>query len=169
MTPTYLRRIYTWRVPPNWAPRDWREELEAEAIAAAWQAELEFDPTRGVPLEAFVHQRVVTHALRRYRREWTYARRSGIHLECGDCHDGTASATTSIELSESLQNWLQRLAEPQRKLIESLYWDETTEVQLADMLGLTQSGISRRKRRVLDQLRRWMEGLEQEKIEFGKD
>ena len=51
--------------------------------------------------------------------------------------------STSIELSESLQNWLQRLAEPQRKLIESLYWDETTEVQLADMLGLTQSGISR--------------------------
>ncbi len=63
MTHRSLNQIHSWRVPPNWAPRDWHEEMEAEAVAAAWQAERDFDPARGVPLEAFVHQRILAQAL----------------------------------------------------------------------------------------------------------
>ena len=74
MTDRSLRQIYNWRVPPNWSRRDWHEEMKAEAIAAAWEAEHDFDPTRGVPLPAFVHQRVLARALTRHRREWAYAR-----------------------------------------------------------------------------------------------
>ena len=47
--PRLLRQISSWRVPPNWSPRDWLEELSAELVAAASEAERDFDPTRGVP------------------------------------------------------------------------------------------------------------------------
>lgn len=46
-----LKRIRSWRVPPNWSRGDWFEELAAVATAAAWQAICDFDPERGVPLD----------------------------------------------------------------------------------------------------------------------
>ncbi len=57
MSYRFGRSILTWRVPPNWSPKDWSQELRAEVIAATWEAECDFDPARGVPLEAFVQQR----------------------------------------------------------------------------------------------------------------
>ena len=54
MAHRFLRSIHTWPAPPNWSLRDWSEELNAEVIAASWEAERDFDPTRGVPLDAFV-------------------------------------------------------------------------------------------------------------------
>ena len=45
----FLRSTHTWRVPPNWSPRDWCEELKAEASAATWEAERDFDPARRPP------------------------------------------------------------------------------------------------------------------------
>jgi hypothetical protein len=31
-----LRRVLSWRTPPNWSATDWREELRALAIASSW-------------------------------------------------------------------------------------------------------------------------------------
>jgi RNA polymerase sigma factor (sigma-70 family) len=166
----FRRSIRSWPAPPNWSPTDWSEELEAEMIAAIWEAERNFDPTRGVPLESFVQQRVWTRSLSRYRREWAYARRCGSHLEGGDdCDISIDERSSSNEISESLRTCLQRLPEQHRHLIEGLFWKEMTEVEVAGMLCLTQSGISRRKRRVLDQLRRWMNRSEKEKSDSVKD
>ncbi len=166
----FLRSIHTWRVPPNWSPRDWSEELNAEAIAATWEAERDFDPAHGVPLEAFIQQRIWARSLSRYRREWAYARRCGPHLDASNDGDvAIDEAFSSIEISELLRTCLRWLPDPQRRLIEGLFWDEKTEVELARMLCLTQSAISRRKRRILDQLRRWMDGSEKEKSDAGKD
>ena len=50
-------------------------------------------------------------------------------------------------ISESLQTCLRRLPDPQLRLIEGLFWEEKTEVEVAGILCLTQSGISRRKQR----------------------
>ena len=159
-----LRSIHTWPAPPNWSPRDWSEELRAVVIAATWEAERDFDPARGVPLDAFVQQRVWARSLSRYRREWAYARHCGSHLEGGDhCDVAIDEEFSSIEISESLQACLRRLPEQQRRLIEGLFWEEKTEVEVAGILCLTQSGISRRKRRVLEQLRRWIDRSEKEK------
>jgi RNA polymerase sigma factor (sigma-70 family) len=169
MARRFLSQIYRWRVPPNWSPRDWFEEMEAEIIAAAWEAERDFDLTRGVPLEAFVHQRVMARALTRYRREWAYSRRCGYLLECGDCEGVTADGFSSIEDPESLRSCLRRLSKPQRLLIEYLYWEGKTVVQVARMLSLSQPAISRRKQRALDQLRRWMDRPEKEKRDFPED
>ncbi len=144
MAHRFLRSIHTWPVPPNWSPRDWSEELRAEVIAATWEAERDFDPARGVSLDAFVKQRVWTRSLSRYRREWAYARHCGCHLEGGDhCDVALDEALSSIEMSESLQTCLQRLPDPQRRLLEGLFWEEKTEIEVAGMLCLTQSGISR--------------------------
>jgi RNA polymerase sigma factor (sigma-70 family) len=169
MTHRSMRQIDTWRVPPNWSPRDWFEEMKAEVIAAAWEAERDFDPTRGVPLGAFVNQRVWAQALRRYRREWAFARRSGIYREGADCKVATANGSSSVEVTESLQSCLRRLPKPQRLLIEVLYWEGKTVVEVARMLSLSQPAISRRKRRALDQLRRWMDRPEKEETGSSED
>src|SRR5436305_3384640 len=124
----FLRPIETWRVPPNWSPRDWFEEMRAESIAAAWEAERDFDPTRGVPLPAFVHQRVLARVLALYRREWSYARRCGPLPQGDDRDDAIADGLSSLEASESLRAYLPRLSDHQRRLIKSLYWDEKSQV-----------------------------------------
>jgi RNA polymerase sigma factor (sigma-70 family) len=158
MAHRFLRSIDRWPAPPNWSPRDWSEELQAEVVAAAWEAEQDFDPARGVPLSAFVQQRVLTRSLKRYRREWAYARRCRSHVEGSARHDlAIDERFSSIDISESLRTVLRRLPAQQLRLIEGLFWEEKTEVEVASILCLTQSGISRRKRRALDQLRRWMD------------
>ena len=157
MTHRFARPINQWRVPPNWSAQDWREEMEAEVSAAAWEAECEFDPARGVPPEYFVRRRVLARALRRYRREWAYARRCGLHLDGDDRDDATSDGLASVEASDLLRCYLQRLPEIQRRLIEDLCWEEKTEVELARMFSLSQSAISKCKRRALKQLRVWME------------
>ena len=115
-----LGRIGAWRVPPNWSLRDWIEEMRAEAAAAAWLAKLDFDPTRGVPLTAFVHQRIWAHARARYRQEWAYALHCGAHPEDSErevADDGLSPAGAY----ESLRNCLERLPELHRGLLESLF------------------------------------------------
>ena len=72
---TCLRRICSWRVPPNWSSADWLEEVRAVAIGEAWKAQCEFDFSRGVSLNDFVHSRMLSRVLARYRQEWSY----GLH------------------------------------------------------------------------------------------
>src|SRR6476661_1378249 len=76
-----LKRIRSWREPPNWSRGDWVEELAAVAIAAAWKAICDFDPERGVPLEGFGYCRMMSCCLARYRKEWRYA----LHIDASDC------------------------------------------------------------------------------------
>src|SRR5262245_10510651 len=75
-----LKRIRSWRVPPNWSQADWLEELAAVATAAAWQALCDFDPDRDVPLASFGYYRIMSRCLARYRKEWRYA----LHLVASD-------------------------------------------------------------------------------------
>src|SRR5262245_53194503 len=68
-----LSRVSAWHVPPNWSRRDWFEEVRADIVAAAWQAVCDFDASRNVPLPAFIYRRMISSALTRFRREWSYA------------------------------------------------------------------------------------------------
>jgi RNA polymerase sigma factor (sigma-70 family) len=156
MTDRCLRQISSWRVPPNWSRRDWYEEMRAEANAAAWEAELDFDPTRGVPLPAFVHGRVLARALTRYRREWAYARRCGLRSETDRFEDINSRGFSAVDVSDSLQRGLDRLPEHHRRLIWCLYWEGKTEVEIARLLSRSQATISLRKSRILERLRRGM-------------
>ena len=150
-----LRRARSWRVPPNWSAIDWREELRAVALAAAWQAEQDHDPSRGVPLAAFVCCRVKAQALTRSRQEWRYALRitpaSTDILERASAPD---PATISIGISsESLAETIQGLPEPERWLLDQLFWQHRTEVSIAVELHISQPAVSKRKRAALLLLR----------------
>lgn len=151
-----FRRIDRCSVPPNWSTREWIEEIRAEANAAALQAQRDFDPTRGVPLEAYVHLCVWAATRRRYRQEWTYVLRCTYQLAGVGCNALTAGQNSSADIADSLRGFLDRLPAIDRQLIVNLFWEEKTEVEVARMLGLSQQAISKRKRRILEQLRDWI-------------
>ena len=148
-----LRRVGAWRVPPHWSARDWGEEMHAQAAAAAWKASREFDPSRGVPWGAFVRQRILSSLLTCHRQEWSYA------LHCGPVAGSEADESRADETpaaprpDEAIRASLARLAEPDRRLIEHLFWDGCTEVDIADKLGVAQSTVNKHKRAILLHLR----------------
>jgi RNA polymerase sigma-70 factor (ECF subfamily) len=148
-----LRRVRAWLVPANWSSGDWFEEIGAHGRAAAWEAACDYDPAYGVPLNAFVRQRVLTRALTRYRQEWTHARR---------CLSGAAEAEAARQPEEfpalgsvmvSLRWALDDLPAPDRWLIRQLFWEERAEAVVAHDLQISQQAVSKRKRRILRQLR----------------
>jgi len=158
-----FKRIRSWRVPPNWSRGDWFEELTAVGTAAAWQAVCDFDPDRGVPLAGFGYCRMMTRCLSRYRREWRYA----LHLAPSD--SGEKEATTfkqpglaaspaangngAHHSNDDLRGALGALPAEQQRLIEQLFWEERTETDVADAIGINQSTINRRKQAILKGLR----------------
>ena len=157
-----LKRLRSWRVPPNWSRDDWLEELAAVATAAAWQALCDFDPDRGVPLAGFGYCRIINRCLARYRKEWRYA----LHLVASDSREKSTNferpeldASFSAKLNETqpsnddLCGAIGALPAKQRKLIEQLFWEERTETEVANTMNINQSTINRRKRTILKSLR----------------
>jgi DNA-directed RNA polymerase specialized sigma24 family protein len=147
-------------VPPQWGERDWFEEISAEASAAAMQAWRDYDPSRGVPWEAFLRRRVMSTALTRYRREWGHAMRQ-VSLEVtadlgsARCHGLPPRETVARLIAEALG----RLPPADAVLIERLYWDGKTEAGLAADLGITQQAVNKRKRVIFRTLHRVIETL----------
>ena len=160
------RRFRAWRIPPRWSANDWFEEMEAQGVAAAWQAVRDYDPARGVPLGAFVHRRVLFGVRTRYRQEWAYA----VHCGCESPTDGGASPSEAVPYThharEALRAFLARLADADRRLIEHLFWGGRTEADVAGELGISQSGVSRRKRAIILDLRRAIGSLGEDFQEF---
>jgi hypothetical protein len=160
------RRFRAWRTPPRWSVDDWFEEMQAQGVATAWQALRDYDPARGVPLSAFVRVRVLVGVRARYRQEWAYA----VHCGCEPPADGGASpsdaAPSTPNAYEVLQGPLARLAEPDRRLIEHLFWGGRTEADVAGELGISQPAVSQRKRAIILGLRRSFATLKDEIGEF---
>jgi DNA-directed RNA polymerase specialized sigma24 family protein len=160
------RRFRAWRTPPRWSVDDWSEEMQAQGVAVAWQALRDYDPARGVPLSAFVLRRVLFGVRARHRQEWAYA----VHCGCVPPADGGASpsdaASSTPNAYEALQGPLARLAEPDRRLIEHLFWGGRTEADVAGELGISQPAVSQRKRAIILVLRRSFASLEKEIEEF---
>ena len=163
-----LRRILSWRLPPNWSRFDWREEVREILGVSAWSAQSEFDPTRGIPFPAFLHQRLMARALTRYRQEWTYGLR--FHSRCsesptsddedradpGDVPD-TVDPFSGVEDSperEALAEAVAALPEPSRRLMMRLFWEERPEREVAAELGISQPAVSKRKQAIMRELHR---------------
>ncbi len=148
-----LRQIRVWHTPRNYSASDWMEEMRAHGAAAAWQAERDYDPARGVPLAAFVRQRVMADAFTRYRQEWTYATR---------CIPDEDQEALRIRAQEGLAGtWIQdaqrcalaQLSASGEWLIEQLFCDRRTESDMAKVLGISQQAVSKRKHAILGELR----------------
>jgi RNA polymerase sigma factor (sigma-70 family) len=151
---SFTNRTHSWRVPPRWSLIDWWEEIDAESIAAACHAIRIFDPSRGPTLSNFVYHQILAGALTRYRQEWTYALRYGF-APSEDPSSDLADDRLAIEQEEEkLMQSLTRLPEADRRLLERLFWEGSTEAEIAMGLGITQQAVSKRKRRILTVLRR---------------
>jgi DNA-directed RNA polymerase specialized sigma24 family protein len=167
LTPVLERcfsRICSWRTPPNWSNREWFEEIKAHAIAASCRAMSEYDAGRGVPLEAFVYQRVIARVLTRHRQEWSYALRFVSHNASEkDDIDSSSSRDRSdaVDLAQSenqgaiydeLKHAIASLSESNRWLTTQLFWNEQTEVDIAHALGICRRAVNKRKHTILQSL-----------------
>lgn len=149
-----LSRIRRWKIPPGWSRRDWQEEMNAETFLVAIEATREFDPTRGVPWEAFLYQRILRSALARYRREWSHAIRRSPKTELEPRHESEREEGPSQEpVVTALFDLLQQLPGSDRLLIESIYWEGKSEASLGRCLGISQQAVNRRKLSILRSLR----------------
>lgn len=60
------------------------------------------------------------------------------------------------ELSDLLHRCINLLPPPERELIYAIYFDRLTETEYALRANLTQSGVSKRKKKILSRLRKLM-------------
>ena len=164
------RRIRSWRVPPNWSPIDWFEEIEAVEAVAAWQANCDYDPSKRIKRETFVCQRVMARALTRYRQEWTYALRFISTEERNSCSRSSNGASDPSSpdrddgplcnrclhtrtFFDDLDDALTGLPEAQQQLVKNLFWHGHTEAKIGESLGISQRAVSKRKHVILELLR----------------
>ena len=150
-----IRRILSWRIPPNWSAHDWFDEVKAITAAARCQAELDYDFERGVPLSAFLYQRALTCAWTRYRQEWAYALRFMQENGTG-CDEGAPPPASLPELfppDDSLQYALRELPFADQWLVRQLFWNSISEDNVARNLKITQQAVSKRKRKIIRKLR----------------
>ena len=158
-----LRRVCSWRTPPNWGRAEWFEEIGAVAAAAAWKAETGFDPAYGISVSAFVRYRVLGRALTRYRQEWAFASRC-IREPAEEEEENTgcrswrserflAAANHYDPACDALLEALAGISGPSSWLIEQLFWKERTEAELGREQGISQRAISKRKHAALEALR----------------
>ena len=168
-----FRRIHSWRVPPNWSPVDWFDEVAAIETAAACQAESDYVATEGIQLAPFLYNQVMSRVLTRYRQEWKYALRfvseSAWASIIGNGSDETdtgyglshrtgfnlplAPDAISGQSTESLREALASLMKPRQWLITQLFWYGYTEAEIANRLGISQRAVSKRKQVILRLLR----------------
>jgi RNA polymerase sigma factor (sigma-70 family) len=148
-----IHRTHSWRVPPRWNLGDWWEEIDAEGIAAACHAIKSFDPARGPRCGTFVYHQMLASALLRYRQEWTYALRYGL---CTGEDAAAAVPEDPLEVEQDIQQVILKLTSlppADRGLIKHLFWDGGTEVEFGTDLGISQQAVSKRKRRILGELK----------------
>jgi hypothetical protein len=151
-----LRRIFAWRVPPNWSVSDWHNEMRAEAACAAWLAVCDYNPSLGVPFNAFAHQRVLTDTLTRYRQEWGYALRWAPEYDPESSESIRLDFDTSAAFDACPGHALTRLSKADRWLVGQLFFSDRTEADIATEIGITQQAISKRKRAIVMQLKRYI-------------
>jgi hypothetical protein len=151
-----LKRIFRWRVPPNWSISDWRTEMRAEAACAAWQAVCDYDQSLNVPFSVFARQRVLTSTLTRYRQEWTYALRSAQEYNPETSDSKLLDFTSTEVFNDWPRSALARLSKPDLWFVEQLFLRDRTEAEVAAQIGITQPAISKRKRAIVTQLRRYI-------------
>jgi DNA-directed RNA polymerase specialized sigma subunit len=130
--------------------------MRGEAACAAWQAVCDYDPSLGVPFNAFTRQRILTSTLTHYRQEWAYALRSAQEHDPESSDRRLLNSTTFEVFDDCPVPALARLSKPDLWLVEQLFLRDRTEADVAAQIGITQPAISKRKRGIVMQLRRYI-------------
>src|SRR5206468_7448095 len=154
-------RASSWRTPPHWSRCDWLDEVRAILHSGAVRARLKYDKERGVPLRAHIYMRSVAAVWGRYRQEWSYY----LHTvpESGTRAEPIATPFAEANCDEAylLGQALNQLSVEDQLLIHRLFWDNADQRRVAAKLQISQQCVSRRKARVLRQLRRLLSGQSQ--------
>lgn len=148
-------RIRSWRLPPRWSPCQWQDEARAHGALAAYEALRAFESSRLVPLDAFLYRRVLDAVWTRYRQEWAYGRRAVPLKRVED--DALARSLPDPDLLEQMTRALDRLSEPERRLIRQLFWDGSSLDELSGVMGVSREALMKRKGRVLLKLRQMLQ------------
>ncbi len=113
-------------------------------------------------MAAHIYMRAVSAAWTRYRQEWSY------FLHCAaECPVGAERVTAAFDYAgdreedQILKRALNQLSVEDHQLIRRLFWDEADQRGVAATLHISQQSVSRRKARVLRQLRRLLNGQSQ--------
>jgi len=151
----------SWRTPPHWSRCDWLDEVRAILHSGAACARLKYDKERGVPLRAHIYMRSVAAVWGRYRQEWSYY----LHTipESGTRAEPIAMPFAEANGDEAhlLGQALNQLSVEDQLLIHRLFWDDADQRRVAAKLQISQQCVSRRKTRVLRQLRRLLSAQSQ--------
>lgn len=65
----------------------------------------------------------------------------------------------SKEIKFALHQCINQLPRAERELIKAIYFEEETESSYAERVGLTQSGVSRKRKKILAKLKTFMEKI----------
>ena len=147
-----LARVRHWKVPPNWSRHQWLEEAAAQAeLAATIERPTVGEPSASRLRANAIASRILNSVLKSYRQEWSFAR------HCGQCvvREPARRDDTGDEVAPMLPclpSALGQLCEPDRRLIQMMYWEHRTEAHIAADFGISQQAISKRKRRIFLQL-----------------
>ena len=143
------RKILSWPKPANGSNHDWSDEVKGITAAVRCRVEIDFDPGRGVPMEAFLYLRALSCAWTRYRQECAYARRF-IHANgCDTAAEVDVSFVEDCHPTDSLRCALRKLPFVDQWLIRQLFWAKTPQGEIARVLRMSQQAISNRKRKLL--------------------
>jgi RNA polymerase sigma factor (sigma-70 family) len=127
--------------------------MQAEGAIAAVKAGMDYNPATRVPLQIFVARRVMGRAITRYRKEWTHAQlRSDIQVD--ELNGKQAGEEDLGAVTEEVRLALTILRTADRELIERLFWNDESEAEVAQSLGISQQAVSKRKLSVLRTLQR---------------
>jgi RNA polymerase sigma factor (sigma-70 family) len=124
------------------------------AASTAWEAASRYDPSRGVPLDAFLRVSVMAAVRTQYRQEWVYALRFLPQADGPLPERPTDRSIPSVELRESLREALAKLSPADRWVAGQFFWHGATEAEVARHLGVSQPAINKRKARIIESLRR---------------
>ncbi len=149
-----FRRIRNWRIPPRWSPRDWWEEAHAQAAIVAWQAYQDYDPAQGLlPLDAFLHLRVLAGVRTRYRQEWGYGLHQGPKAP-STSFVAPADPSALVEDADLIRQILESLEESDQWFLRQLFWVGMSEDVVARTLGISRQAVNKRKMAIMKGLRK---------------
>jgi RNA polymerase sigma factor (sigma-70 family) len=142
--------------------------MRAQGASAVWQAVCDYDPTRGVPFSAYARQRVLASVLTRYRQEWAYAFRCVLKPPDDERPRKAHRQLVLSPVRESLREALTQLSSLELWLLAQVFWEERTEADIAQQVGISQQAVSKRKSAILRELRRRIDASSSSALARGR-